>query len=323
MQRVLVIGGRGFLGRRVVDLLARAGHQAVAGSRRDGIDLGEPGSFAAFDGYHAVVDCADAGRAPPDAALAWCVAHGKLFVETSADTPVLERLLAATPEGPGLAVIGVGLFPGLSNLLGREVWRRAGDRGRLDLGVRLRVLSGAGRATRGLMGTLLGEPARAWRAGEPIDLPPLTPGPRLRFAGRERATLALRLAEPAMLRASTGIADVAAYAAAVPLLRLALGGRWRRRLLLPLGRVGLAVLRGGLFRWRRGHIELAAAAGDHHACLVAPDGFATTASAVAATVGLLAGRTATGLATPDQLLGLDQTLAAMAALDPASVPRVG
>src|SRR5689334_10212446 len=120
MHRVLVIGGRGFLGGRVVaGLRAQPGLEVVAGSRGGGVavDLGVPESFAAMDGFDTVVDCSDSLAAPPDAALAWCVARGKTFLETTAEPRTIERLLRAGPGGPGLAVVGVGLFPGVSNLL--------------------------------------------------------------------------------------------------------------------------------------------------------------------------------------------------------------
>jgi hypothetical protein len=335
MQRVLVIGGRGFLGQRVVAALSsRPGVEVVAGTRHGGndvtVDLSDPATFSVMERFDIVVDCADSLSASPDAALAWCLAHGPTFIEATADPLTLERLLRQGSSRSGLAILGVGLFPGLSNLLARSVWQRAGEQGHLELGVRISPLSGAGAATRRLMTALLDTPALTYRAGQPLELAPLTPGPRLPFPGRDRATTAVRLAEPAMLRASTGASDVAAYLAAfpgflAPVVRLLAGGRRRRALLRPFMRAGLAVVRGGLLRWRRGRIELTAAAGDQHAGLVTRDGFAATASAIAAAVDLLAAHRPqrAGVVTPDQLFDLDETLARMRAIDPSSAPLIG
>src|SRR5476649_1660913 len=49
--RVLVTGGRGFLGGHVSEALAAAGHEAIALGRADG-DLAEPGVFAALLDNH-------------------------------------------------------------------------------------------------------------------------------------------------------------------------------------------------------------------------------------------------------------------------------
>lgn len=59
-MRVVVTGGAGDLGSRVVRALAAEGHEAVASSRRTGLDLatGE-GLDAALAGADAVVHCAD------------------------------------------------------------------------------------------------------------------------------------------------------------------------------------------------------------------------------------------------------------------------
>lgn len=64
-MRIVVTGGLGDLGARVVRQLSQRGHQAVAASRRTGLDLSTgAGLDAALTGADAVVHCASSSRRP-------------------------------------------------------------------------------------------------------------------------------------------------------------------------------------------------------------------------------------------------------------------
>lgn len=62
-MKIVVIGGHGLIGSRVVDVLAAQGHDAVAASRRSGVDvLTGQGLAAVLAGAHVVVDASNAPR---------------------------------------------------------------------------------------------------------------------------------------------------------------------------------------------------------------------------------------------------------------------
>ena len=91
IERVLVVGGRGFLGSRTVTALRRLPETEVAvGSRRGGdgcveIDLSDYSSRTAMEGFDVVVNCADSLEVAPGRAAEYCLLQGITFVETSAD----------------------------------------------------------------------------------------------------------------------------------------------------------------------------------------------------------------------------------------------
>ncbi|HUS68458.1 MAG TPA: NAD-dependent epimerase/dehydratase family protein [Kofleriaceae bacterium] len=283
MARILVIGGKGFLGRRVVDALESAEHDvAVAG--RNGpvlVDLATGEGLYRMDDYDAVVNCSASTAAPADRGMARVLERGGLWLDAGADPDAVTRQLA--PRGAparGSVVLGVGLWPGMSNLLVADLAR--GHQGPLSLGIKVSPLSGAGRGTVELMrGALLGAPPAETllfqaSLAQPVAVEYLVPAP-----GRLVLALLARLRPRCLARAFA--------AAATGALRLA---------------------RTVLLRRRAAPIELHARAGDATAVLATRDGFAATAAAIAASAGLLLERgSAPGVHTPDELLALDDVLA--------------
>jgi hypothetical protein len=177
MSRVLVIGGLGFYGSKVAASLRARGHDVVIGTRGRrsqgradavAVDLAAPETFAAFAGFDAIVNCSDSVNAAPDAAVRHVLVHGGAWLEMGAHLECTERLLAlpADPASVGTAVIGVGVFPGLSTALARAVARQ-GEAGceTIELGIRLSPLSGAGRANCALMAASLFVPATRYENG--------------------------------------------------------------------------------------------------------------------------------------------------------------
>jgi saccharopine dehydrogenase (NAD+, L-lysine-forming) len=93
----------------------------------------------ALDGVRAVLMCSEAGG--PQLA-ARCLAAGVDYVDVTADQALIEAIEQhqETARAAGSrAVLHVGLAPGLTNLLGREVHEAVGGADRLDLFVMLGV----------------------------------------------------------------------------------------------------------------------------------------------------------------------------------------
>lgn len=173
MSYWLVVGGGGYYGAKVVEALERRGVKVVVGSRhpagRPGairVDLADRSTYPALRDCRGVVNCADSVGAPPDDAIDFVLRGGGVWLEMGADAPTLERLAARTAQdAKGTVVLGVGIFPGLSTALARHVAEAGASCTRLELGIRLSALSGAGPANCALMAESLFVPAYWIRDG--------------------------------------------------------------------------------------------------------------------------------------------------------------
>ena len=279
--RVAVIGGRGFLGRRTVAALAAIPEVEVrSASRRPveddvAVDLTRPETFDTVVPFDAVVNCADALVAAPQALCSFCRERGILFIESTADAGTIERLLRdREPTGPGAAVVGVGLFPGISNLLGAHVARAADSRaggepdGAGPAGIAIEIaidpFSGAGPGTIGVMAKVARTPGLAMP--EQITL---------------QAALGAREIQVRFVPGMRWARPLARWGG-----RLLPKNRWFRRLLGGATRLFMTPLRRLLFRRRSGRITIVARCGDAVVEARTRRGFDATARAIAATAAL-------------------------------------
>ncbi len=174
-MRVLVIGASGYYGTQVVRSLQQVdGIDVLRGRRKGGdgwiqIDLADISTYSAFEQADLILNCADTVGAPSDQAVLFCLKHGHTFFEMGADTPTLQRLLRLPipADSTGRAVIGVGIFPGLSTVLAHHASQQVEDCQRLDFAVRISPFSGAGKANCALMAKMLAEPAIRYRQRPP------------------------------------------------------------------------------------------------------------------------------------------------------------
>lgn len=336
-MKVILIGGRGHLGSRawraltkLPDLeLVRAGRHA----RDDGdlsLDITKLDTLTSLREADLVVNASSSHTAAPDRLADYCLERGLTLLETSSDSRVVQRLLERrTRAASGTLVLGAGIFTGLSNLLGAAAVRAEPGCDRLELAVRSSPFSGAGAGTVDLMLDSLRTPAYRMVGGRIEQYSPIERGPNWPGNGSLHPSLLVALAEPAMLHASCGIADVSMYmlpkpAALAPAFlatpRWLLGSTLYRALLW----CQFTLLRRLLLRSKPTAIELFARAtntgsGRSTTCaLSAPDGMWAAGVAIAAMVNLLAGRRQRqGTYCIDECLELPEVLAAMQAIDPA------
>ncbi len=338
-QRVVVVGGRGFLGSRTVAFLRGVADLEVAVAGRSGpdlvVDAGNPETFAALRAGDVVVNVSSSHAAPPDALVAHCLREGLVMLEASSDRAVVERLLQRrkTPAA-GTVVLGAGIFTGLSNLVGRAaVEARPGATG-LEIGIRSSPFSGAGQGTIDLMVDAMALPARVVRAGVSTTEEAACPGPVLPFPGGARWTLSFSFPEVAMLHASTGVSDVSLGFAPAPSF-LWPSFRWLPGWLMRSGLFRKALgayfvlLRRFVLHGVGSRVELVARSRDPSGKtsvrgLVAEDGMAVGGAAIAAFALHLArtqplGR---GVVLIDEVVGLDEALAGIRALAPQLTVRL-
>lgn len=226
MSRILVLGAFGFYGSKVAQALRGRGHEVGCGTRtlrgREAevrVDLDAPDSFVALREFDVVVNCSDSVNAQPDAAIRWVLAHGGVWLEMGAHADTLARLLAieAGPECAGTVVLGVGVFPGLSTALARSVAAQVPGCQRVELGVRLSPLSGAGPANCALMAESLFAPASRYVDGELVEArTAMGEAVTLTFEAQQVVANNFALPDTLLIHRCTQVPNVAAYFAIVP-----------------------------------------------------------------------------------------------------------
>jgi len=355
-MRALLIGGGGYLGRKVVEALGRVrdldvalGHRSPGGPRDTHLDLLDPATFPVMKKHDVVVNCADSVAAPPERMLAYALQNGVTLVDSNADPASLERILfmhrgASQRRGgdlTGRAILGVGIFPGLSNLLAAGVCQRLqGPVERLEVGIRVTALSGAGGGMVALMRQSLFNNCVVYEGGERVEVPPIGPAIPMRFVSGEYPALRVGLPETIMLHWSRGVPNVASYLSPYPTpLRagLRLTGAIARsspkagRVLSSAMHRMLAPLRTSVLSERPSSVEIAVMANrvgvdrsvGPSAALAAKEGVLTAAYAIAGAIslvdGLRQGGLQPGVYLPDEALKLPELIAAMKAVAPGGL----
>lgn len=333
-MRILVIGGRGFYGRHVVAALEKLeGVEVVTGGRSGPVvvDLRVPETFSVFNDFDVLIGCHDSVAVPSDAAASWCIEHGRTWLDLGADLASAERLLALETRGPGRAVVGVGLFPGLSTALAAEAAAAVGRPQRVEVGIQLGVLSGAGRGACALMVAMLAQPSVWMLGGKRLEGPTLGADKVFDFMGSP-ARIAQRVGLPdvSLVHEATGAPEVSTRLAIKPVLlrpafsmavwAVRLAGA-QKRFVLALVRWNLLFLRAFLLRRVRAVVQITAQAdpGGQTRRLTCPDGHRATGIGVAAAVAcLLAGQrtSATGVLGVGSAFPPDALLAHALRLDP-------
>ncbi|MBL8950055.1 MAG: hypothetical protein JNK82_04720 [Myxococcaceae bacterium] len=333
-MRITVLGGTGFLGSRTVEALKRAPNVDVQVASRRGpltVDATRPETFVALKGSDVVVDLIDATTTPPDALATWCVENGVTFIEATSDRPAIARLAALPLTGPGLLVLGGGIFTGVSNLLARATADAAGPAKELTLAISSSPYSGAGSGTINLMTSAMAKPAVRTQGGQRIEVPGLERGPHIPFPSRRRPTLHMSFAEQDMLPQSTKVPGVEVYFAPKPALlvaafRMLPASLLRARWFAALMGLYFTLLRKVLLKNVSSSVELwarARGATEQTRAVTCADGMMAGAWALAASAVMLAEQKPArqGLCFIDDVLALDPVIARANALAGSTVLR--
>lgn len=220
-MRVLLLGARGHIGREVDRALSRLPEaEVVPASRKPGqdgivVDLENPKTFDATEGFDVIINATDTLAADPAAFHHAAIARGDRVLELAADAATCQRLLGHdAPEGPGTVLVGVGVFPGLSQLLARAAIEATRDdepewEPEVDIHIIWSILSGAGRGTCELMVDSLRAP-RTWIEGGTVHvgspLGAFAPDPRTRTpGGRGPLAIEASFCEPILLSHSMAV----------------------------------------------------------------------------------------------------------------------
>jgi len=330
--RVLVIGGTGYYGQKVMGALERAGFSVASASRKGAdvrVDLRDVATFAAFRDYAAVVNASDSVRAKPDDAMRFALAEGLLWVEMGADPELALRALALdVAPARGTVVLGAGIFPGLSTALAVDL--AGADAEQVELGVRLSPLSGAGRGNCALMTHTLALPSVRYDAGQRVTGRTVGERAVTPFFGDDPQLAAeMALPDADLIAMATKIPAVRTRFALQPgfLLHSFRALAWLadrlgtlRGGLLGVSYVMLVILRAVLLRRVSSNVDLSVVVqsptGERRRLVRVPNGTEGTALALAAFVReLLPRRLPTGVVIAGQLVRADALMDAMRAID--------
>ena len=185
-MKILVVGGAGHIGRRIVSSLeSNSQFELTVGGRyphryTNGvlICVDQPDTFPVVDSFDAVVNCTDTFRIDPVPLFEYCIRHQKLYIETSADTETYIKLFDAFEAVPvdqrlGSAILGLGIFPGLSNIIAGDAIRALENCQSINVHLSWSVISGAGAGTCEVMVQSLVRPIKHVRNGQIVKAAPV------------------------------------------------------------------------------------------------------------------------------------------------------
>lgn len=223
-NKVLVVGGYGEVGQHVVRTLAAMGENVIVAGRslkkaeafrnklaeykNVGVRLLDLSSSEdilaeALSDIKVVVMCTDQGATN---FVKLCLKKGLKYLDITADDDFFRRIEALHPfaqENQGTAVLSVGLAPGLTNLLAKEILKTAPETDQLEIGVLLGLGDSHGAqavewTVKNLLGDKTGNANRVIQYGEPWGA---------------RRSYAFDFSDQHCLRRTTGISNVSTYLA--------------------------------------------------------------------------------------------------------------
>lgn len=337
-MKILVIGGSGHIGRRIVatlsgEISAESDWTVVVGGRypdqyKTGlhVDLEDSSTFDGLADFDVIVNCTDTYRFSPRNLFERCLREGTIYVEMTADTDTYVDLYEfyesklSLASLPGTAILGVGVFPGLSNLLGGEAARSIEDCQQLDMFLSWNVISGAGAGTCEVMVQSLARPIRYVLDGKVAETTPIgLPHPTPCFA-KAKWGFQLGLPEPFLFLKSLNLANSKLIVATRPSMprwligfvhRLTKFGLFRPRWIQVLLRYAFRIVRVGVLSKRSTPLEMVAVASsatqEQSKSLHCDDAFQAAADLTLAMISILGRRRPTpGVYTMDQLFRVDE-----------------
>lgn len=322
---VAVIGGRGFYGRRVLELLGEQGIPATIASRTRGagrvqVDLERPETLAALDDFETVINCSDSLGASPLALIERRLDKGGRLIEGTANLATIEAVLGRWPASAsercrGTVLLGMGIAPGLSNLLAAHLCRGVTPQ-RLVCAMRVSGFTAGGGGMARLMAQALVGDAVYFEDGQRRTGSPASVTARIPFADGDKIGLRVTLPESAMLVRSLSVRTISTYLVPEPqLMRIPIVGLarvMRPRFTEWMTKV-MWLQRSVLLRGVVGSMRLGVLHRDRAAWLRASDGMRTSAAAIVASLDALDGAPR-GVVLPDQCLTLPDMLGRIRAL---------
>ena len=261
-----------------------------------------------------VIDCSDSYLSDVPSLIRDCISQGAVLVEALAGTETMKNSLSAEhilPAGSGSALLGIGIFPGLTNMMVRELADNASPK-EITVGVRVAVLSGAGSSMRRLMVDLA-------YGGSPLETPT-----NLVFPSGTHKGVSVSLADRFLIEAEYPGAKVSTLLGLKPefvvgILQLTSKlstFQFLRWFIVPTVKVGLYLSRGLVLRSAPAAVEISVCVDGRTLFAQTNDGIKTAAQVIVATAVILAARDdlPAGLNFADEVVRLNEIRACAALL---------
>lgn len=204
MSTVLIIGGKGELGRNIYNVLAEDGGNTLTVSSRKPqkgevyFDWEKVESFQKAFNFDFIINCSPVKNISNYFKFVEQVlALRTAFFETSAEVALIENIVDyqfQTSQPKGLYVHGVGIFPGISNLLCQKAFNLHPDAQEVRLNMKYNIFSQAGKDMCKLMAKSLFSPSFRFQNGQKIVGLPI--GDIYEFKQSEKSWLGFEAALP-------------------------------------------------------------------------------------------------------------------------------
>lgn len=230
-MKVLLIGGSGFIGKHIKKTLKKYNPElhVITGTRSpkagDEIyfDILNEKLFNSLKNFNFIINCSDTFIASPLSIIDYCLFNNLVFLEITADSNIIEKILhqyrntkQLNYKITGSVIIGLGIFPGLSNILAGYLLKNAYTKGSIELGIKTNFFSGAGKSMAKLMVDMIDKNAVYYLEKEKREIQPMTKGTlfplyKNGIPAHKYKSLYACFAEAVMLNFSTSASFIACY----------------------------------------------------------------------------------------------------------------
>ena len=171
-MKILVIGGRGFLGKFMAAAIEKRPDTSVyigtsrppASEKYIHTNLNDPDNYEILKGFDFIVNCFDLIPHSYDSLIPFCLKNNIKFIETTATPTIISKCISIkntleSAVGNGLFIFGAGVFPGISNMLcSYHIKKNAALPKKLESVIRYKIISGAGKGMCELMVETISKP---------------------------------------------------------------------------------------------------------------------------------------------------------------------
>lgn len=221
-KKLLIIGASGAVGTRIIKMLESQNkysvYRASSQSRTNNIhcDLNDHSTFTKLKDFDYIINASDPYLALPFALIEYCLREGLTLWETCADPVIIkeciEKYRGSSGGWKGRVIIGMGIFPGVSNLLADFLIRSTqAKKAGLTLFIQASPLSQAGSSTCELMAQHLSYPALVWQKDKFIEQKTLELSRPIKFGESKLRGLRLFFPEVSMFKDKQKIESIESF----------------------------------------------------------------------------------------------------------------